>query len=157
LDEVVRQYGNAIFRYCYGILCDYHEAQDAMQETFAKAYMASGSLKSRDSIGAWIYRIAYNNCINLLRKRKRRQIISEIKSEEYYSDEPFIDPVLTEALMILSPRERALFYSRAVEDLDYNRLESIYNEKAATLRKQYERARKKLKEHLSGYLKECMQ
>ena len=45
LETLITQYGAAITRYCYGILCNYHDAQDAAQITFLKAYHKQAVLK----------------------------------------------------------------------------------------------------------------
>ncbi|MCL2500398.1 MAG: sigma-70 family RNA polymerase sigma factor [Defluviitaleaceae bacterium] len=144
MEEALERYGKAIFKYCLGILCNYHDAQDAMQETFIKAHKAEASLRLRENYGAWLYRIAYNTCLNILRG-KRRWLFPVKKETAYEMPEPFIDPVLIAALETLSPADRALFYSRAVEDMDYVQLEERFGIRAATLRKRYERAKNKLK------------
>ncbi|MCL2388177.1 MAG: sigma-70 family RNA polymerase sigma factor [Defluviitaleaceae bacterium] len=154
LDAEIKRYGNAILKYCFGILCDYHEAQDAMQETFAKAHASRKNLKSYESYAAWLYKIAYNTCLNMRRKRRVLLVSHSQEHEGYYHmDEPFIDSTLQEALLILTPPDRALFYSRAVEDMDYSQLEALYNTRAATLRKRFERAKTKLRDYLvqNGY------
>jgi RNA polymerase sigma-70 factor (ECF subfamily) len=162
-EEEIRRYGNAVLKYCFGMLCDYHEAQDAMQETFAKAYRARQSLKEQEKYSAWLYKIAYNVCLNILRGRKRRFLLSFSRSDDnaeagknegvYYMPEPFIEPVLQEALMTLNPLDRAIFYSRAVEDMEYSEIEKLYDIRSAALRKRFERAKKKLKTYLEG---ECV-
>ncbi|MCL2357850.1 MAG: sigma-70 family RNA polymerase sigma factor [Defluviitaleaceae bacterium] len=151
MDEEIKLYGNVIFKYCFGILCDYHEAQDAVQETFAKAYFSQSKLKSQESFKAWLYKIAYNVCMNILRKRRRyfSDADDTIAARANASDSPFIDPDLTEALLVLSPQDRALFYSRAVDGTDYEELSKLYGVRAATLRKRYERAKTKLKNFLT--------
>lgn len=55
---------------------------------------------------------------------------------------------LLEALSKLSGMERALIFNRIIEERDYKELEEIYHLPAATLRKRYERARKKLAKQL---------
>jgi len=52
------------------------------------------------------------------------------------------------ALGKLSPQDRALVISRLLDDMDYEQLSEIYNASAATLRKRYERAKKKLAQAL---------
>ncbi|MCL2578178.1 MAG: sigma-70 family RNA polymerase sigma factor [Defluviitaleaceae bacterium] len=148
MDEEIKLYGNAILKYCFGILCDFHEAQDAMQETFARAFFAREKLKSQENFKAWIYKIAYNICLNMLRKRRFFYAPANENEGSYQMDEPFIDSVLLDALLILPPKDRALFYNRAVEDMDYSQLEALYSTRAATLRKRYERAKNKLKNYL---------
>ena len=148
MEEEIKIYGNAILKYCFGILCDYHEAQDAAQETFVKAHFARKTLKAEENFKAWIYKIAYNICLNMI--RKRRFFYAPANNNSYLQEDSFIDPVLLDALLILPPKDRALFYSRAVDDMDYNQLEALYSTRAATLRKRFERAKSKLKKHLEG-------
>ena len=152
-NDLIARYGNALLKYCFGILCDFHEAQDAMQETFVKAHFAKNP-PSPDKIGAWLYKIAFNTCLTMLKKRRITQPLDE-NDASYQMDEPFIDLALVSALQLLSPEDRALFYSRAVDDIDYSELEVLYSTSAGALRKRYMRARNKLKDHLVqiGYMK----
>lgn len=70
LEYIIESYGQPLLRYCHNILCDYTEAQDAIQMTFIKAYNKRKSFKTGTSLSAWLYRIAYTTCIDLLRKKK---------------------------------------------------------------------------------------
>ena len=151
LEEAVTRYSHGLLKYCYGLLCHYHDAQDAMQETFAKAYARRGSFRGDASAVTWLYKIAYNTCLSMLR---RRRFFGEPRREESAEmPDPFIGSALVKALGALKPKERALVYARAVEDIDYEQLEIIHGTRAATLRKRYERARKKLQKILiaEGY------
>lgn len=65
----VQLYGQPMLRYCHNILCDYFEAQDAVQMTFIKAYNKRNSFKNGTSLSAWLYRIAYTTCIDLLKRK----------------------------------------------------------------------------------------
>ena len=149
LEPALQQYGNDILKYCYGILCDYHEAQDAMQDTFIKAYRSRESIREPEAYRPWLYKIAYRTCLNILQS-KRKLLFVAVPESSYNMDEPFPDPELLAALASLSPQDRAIFYSRAVEGMDYSQLESLYQMRGATLRKRYERAKKKLKDYLTA-------
>ena len=160
LEDIINRYGNAILKYCYGVLCNYHDAQDAMQETFIKAHHAAKALRDPNAYSTWLYKIAYNTCLNM-RRSKKHQLLPEPKEtdgEAYFIEDNFIDPALLEALTALPPHYRAVFYSRAVEDMDYKQMEALYNIRSASLRKTYERAKNKLREILTakGYkIGEC--
>ena len=154
LEAAVHRYGNAILKYCYGILCDYHEAQDARQETFIKAYAKRAAYEDQGVMGAWLYKIAYRTCLNMLRKKRFMPWGGEAQKEASYEmGDDLVSHDIKAALSFLPPKDRALVYSRAVEGMDYNQLESLYGTSAATLRKRYERAKKKLEARLSeaGY------
>ena len=137
-----------ILRYCCAILRDYHEAQDVVQATFLKALSKKDSIKGK--LVPWLYRTAYNNCIDILRRRKwqRFLFIEERDSEPFYSMDNGMSEEIREALGVLSPNERALVVGRALDDLDYEQLSQIFGVSSATLRKRYERAKKKLAQAL---------
>lgn len=147
----IKIYGQPILRYCHNILCDYFEAQDAVQMTFIKAYNKRKSFKSKTSLSAWLYRIAYTTCIDLLRKKKLLFFLPHIKVKsviEQKSKDSFINDNLKEALLTLSPEERALVFNRVIDEKSYAELEEIYLVSSSTLRKRYERAKKKLSKAL---------
>ncbi len=143
LQEAINMYGHPLTRYCHNILCDYHEAEDVVQMTFVKAFDKRHQFQNGTSLSAWLYRIAYSICIDQLRKRKFRFFIMTPQTQK-----TGISEELTEALLKLSGMERALIFSRIIEERDYKELEEIYQLPAATLRKRYERARKKLAKQL---------
>ncbi len=145
LNKAVELYGHQLLRYCHNILCDYTDAQDAVQETFIKAYYKRKQFGKNISFQAWLYRIAYTTCIDMLRYKKlrsflphRRQESAAENSKEYMSNE------MKAALMTLSAKDRALIFSRVIDENSYKELELIYNASSTALRKRYERARKKL-------------
>jgi len=149
LEMAVARYGGALFRYCAGILCDWHEAQDAVQETFIKAYTRQEAYREEGNLGGWLYRIAYNTCVSMLRK-KRFKPTATVREGAY--DDPaaarFLSEDLLNALQVLSPQERALVLARAVADMDYRQMAATFNKSEATLRKQYERARRKMQQSM---------
>ncbi len=154
LQCAIKLYGQPLLRYCHNILCDYFEAQDAVQMTFIKAYNKRKSFKSGTSLSSWLYRIAYTTCIDLLRKKKFLFFIPHGRTESMSSiqqknkDLSFISDDLKEALLTLTPEERALVFNRVIDEKSYAELEEIYHVSNSTLRKRYERAKKKLSKTL---------
>jgi RNA polymerase sigma-70 factor (ECF subfamily) len=138
--------GKQLLRYCSALLRDYHEAQDVVQTTFLKALNAN----IKGDIVPWLYRTSYNHCIDILRKRKWSlfTFVEERDCTESYQMEDGMSHEIREALGVLSPKERALVVSRALDDLDYEQLSHIFNASPAALRKRYERAKKKLAQAL---------
>ncbi len=150
LSHAIELYGQVLLRYCHNILCDYFEAQDAVQITFIKAYRRRKSFKTGTSLSAWLYRIAYNTCIDLLRKKKLLFFIPKnfIPKNKSDNNPSHIGEDLKTALLTLSPEERSLVFGRIIDEKTYAELEDIYQVSAATLRKRYERAKKKLSKQL---------
>ncbi|MCU4186846.1 sigma-70 family RNA polymerase sigma factor [Acidiferrimicrobium sp. IK] len=58
--------------YCYRMLGSGFEAEDAVQETMVRAWRGAASFEGRSSVRSWMYRIATNVCLDMLRGRKRR-------------------------------------------------------------------------------------
>ncbi|MHC1747928.1 MAG: RNA polymerase sigma factor [Cellulosilyticaceae bacterium] len=139
LEYAMDVYGQALLRYCHNILCDYEDAKDAVQLVFIKAYNNRKSFQKGTKLSAWLYRIAYTTCIDMLRKRKWHIFQTvPVVNEEYMSE------TLQQALLKLSGEERALIFSRVVDAKSYAELEDIYQIPQSTLRKRYERAKNKL-------------
>lgn len=72
LEAVIARYGQALLRYCHHILCDYHEAQDAVQDALLRAWSRRNRFRAGTNLEAWLYKLAYHACIDLLRQRRRQ-------------------------------------------------------------------------------------
>ena len=73
LTELFRQYGASIHRMCFLYLKDYHLAEDAVSETFLKAYRALPSFRRDASPKTWLTRIAINVCKSRIRSPSYRE------------------------------------------------------------------------------------
>lgn len=141
LEDAIERYGYALLRYCHNILCDYHEAQDAVQITFIQAYKKRSTYKSNMKLSPWLYKIAYTSCIDIIRRRKP---VANLQFDEQSTQDSRIPDNILDALLTLNSLDRSLVYSRVMQERPYDELAKIHGKNAATLRKRYERARKSL-------------
>jgi len=72
LERALEAHRRELRGYCYRMLGAGSEAEDAVQETFAKAWRSIGGFKGRSSLRTWLYRIATNVCVDMLRSPQRR-------------------------------------------------------------------------------------
>ena len=68
---LVRTHARSVFAICLGMLGNVHDAEDAAQETFVRAFSRLPELRAAAQFRPWTARIARNLCLDLLRRRKR--------------------------------------------------------------------------------------
>src|SRR5919108_1981780 len=78
--DVLEQYRRELTGYCYRMLGSGFEADDAVQETMVRAWKAADTFEGRSSVRSWLYRIATNVCLDMLRGRQRRARPMELGS-----------------------------------------------------------------------------
>jgi RNA polymerase sigma-70 factor (ECF subfamily) len=69
--SLVEQHSRDVFRLAFRITGNEMDAEDAVQETFLKAYKRLESFDGRSSFGTWLYRVTANTSIDVLRRRRR--------------------------------------------------------------------------------------
>src|SRR4029077_4738098 len=70
----LEQYRRELTGYCYRMLGSGFEADDAVQETMLRGRRAADGFEGRSSVRSWLYRIATNICLDMLRGRQRRAL-----------------------------------------------------------------------------------
>ncbi|MCX6155047.1 MAG: sigma-70 family RNA polymerase sigma factor [Candidatus Kapabacteria bacterium] len=147
---------------------DEDDIEDLLQETFIKAYRSLHTFQFGYSFSSWLYRVASNNCIDFLRK-KRFQTISidqtldptgeedttyEIRDESYQPDLNYMNEerknVLMRAIENLPENYRIIIKLRHEEDMDYNQIGEALNLPIGTVKAHIFRARKILLANLQS-------
>ncbi|MGG3310196.1 RNA polymerase sigma factor [Paenibacillus lautus] len=144
----------AIFNYCYHMLGDYAEAEDCTQEAFLKAYRNLSKFESDKPFEAWLYRIASNQCIDYLRKRKLSRYFPFLYQKDQDNrhvdqviEHKYYNPSVLRALAKLTAEERSLLILRCVEDKSYHEISLILQQNTTYLRKKFQRAAAKFRKH----------
>jgi RNA polymerase sigma-70 factor, ECF subfamily len=122
---LVERHGRALFRLAFRMTGNQQDAEDVVQESFLRAYRQLAKFDERASFGTWLYRIAANCSLDLVRSRKRRSEHQPFTGESPVEAE---DPVLSLPSADPTPERAAL--SSEVRD----RLAEAMNELSATER-----------------------
>jgi RNA polymerase sigma-70 factor, ECF subfamily len=89
--SLVRRYQNRIYSAAYRILGNTEEAEEVVQETYIKVHHNLAKFRQESSFGSWIFKIAHNICIDILRSRRRNlggvQLLSFDPQSSFESDE----------------------------------------------------------------------
>ncbi|MCX7746139.1 MAG: RNA polymerase sigma factor [Clostridia bacterium] len=156
-ETIIQNFQQPLFRYCCHMLGNTYEAEDALQDVFIKAYEKMDSYSESISFSAWLYKMTYHHCVNLLRRKKLIQFLpflDDTKMIENSFEKKLEDRELSEPLNMglkrLSMQERSILILKILEEKSYEELSTILNVKSATIRKKYERARKKLRHYLQN-------
>lgn len=151
--EIVEKLQQKVFRFCYPMLGNRQDAEDTVQDVFIRAY---GSLKQYEEGGrftGWIFTIAHRLCLNKLKKRSRflafmKRFAYEEASRERKRDQTDVwNEETISMLKGLNPKLRGLVILRILHEMSYEEIGVVLGVAPVNLRKQYERARKQLREN----------
>ena len=105
---LVEQHSRAVFRLAFRMTGNEQDAEDVVQETFLRAYRQLDKYEARSSFSTWLYRIASNYSLDLIRMRKRH----EDKRERGKAEERDI----LQTLPVNTPGPERITYSRQVQE-----------------------------------------
>lgn len=147
---IILQFERQMYTYCYYILKNHAETEDAVQEIFIRAYEHLHQYKRQVSFSAWLYKMAYHHLINIKKKQSRfLSLIEHCKEQQPVMQISQHEPVVYELLTYLTAEERHILLLKAVEQYTFEEISDIMGLKSATIRKKYERLRRKLMDQIS--------
>lgn len=169
--ELVSRYERRIFRLAQQITQNREDAEDVLQETFLKAYEHLDQFQGNSKFYTWLVRIAVNQALMKLRKRKADKSVSidepietgddnlarEIAAwdedpEQRYSREE-LNQILDSAIENLTPIYRAVFVLRDVEDFSTEETAEALGLSISAVKSRLLRARLQLRDKLTRYFK----
>ena len=128
------------------------EAQDLMQDGFIRVFERIDKLDNPSSLGAWVYQIMLNTCINHFRGAVRMESLDEYGDAftplATEPDDPFSNEEVVQALQQITPQQRLVFNLVDVEGMDEQRVTEQLGCKLTTVRSLRSKAKKRLQEIL---------
>ena len=149
------------------------DAQDLVQETFAKAFASFGTFTDGTNLKAWLYRIMTNSYINVYRKKQREPYLGAVdeledwqlggaesttamasRSAEAEAIDRTPSGIVTEALNALPEDFRMVVYLADVEGFSYQEIAEIVERPIGTVMSRLHRGRARLRQALGEYARE---
>lgn len=155
---LVRAYQQRVYWHVRKMVIDHDDADDLTQEVFIKIHRNIDTFREDSQLFTWIYRIATNECLTFLEKKKRRFFlpIGDVESEltskldtasNISGDE--IQMKLQKALLKLPDKQRVVFNMKYFEDLSYEEMSEITTTSVGALKASYHHAVKKIEDYLT--------
>ena len=165
---LVEEHSPMVFRVAYRMTGSEEDAEDVVQESFLKAHRSFARFDARSSFGTWIYRIAVNCAIDLIRRRRQAPASSRRMGDEDFdpvenlpSNAPppdrdalsgQIHRSVAAALTRLSPLERAAFVLRHLEGMPIESIASVLQSRPNAVKQTVFRAVQKLRRELAPFV-----
>lgn len=104
LSVLFDQYADKLYTLALKMLRDQAESEDIVQETFLKVLTNVGKFDARSCLGTWLYRIAYNSCIDRLRQQGKEELFSDTTQDadevEFILPQSFVEWHTPEAMLV---------------------------------------------------------
>ncbi len=157
-EKIVNQYRDKMIQLTYVYLKNFEDARDASQDIFVKAYQKIGQFRKQSKFSTWLYRIAVNHCLDLIRKNKMKfstnvcvfeNIATNELSPAQNSDLLVRDDLLKSAVQQLSTQQQIIIVLRYFENNSINEVATILKLSVGTIKATTSQAIQKLKKIIS--------
>jgi RNA polymerase sigma-70 factor (ECF subfamily) len=151
-EVIFHRYHSKLIQVCFRYLASIEEAEETVSDTMLNVFNNIDCFEGRSSFKTWIYRIAYNQSLNRLRK-KQLTLVS-IDEADYITEEPveaesFADNKKVDLwLSKLSVQERSIVVFRIVSGLKFSEISEIVDQNLSTVKMRYKRALEKIPSHV---------
>ena len=153
--NLYKQYSKAMYNVCLRMVKNAKDAEDILQESFVKAFNNLDSYKYQATFGVWLKRIVINTSISFL--NKNRILFREMEDHEITDRETQEEAdlsldfgIIKKAINELPEGYRIIFNMYTIEGYDHQEIGEILMISTSTSKSQYSRAKKKLREILTG-------
>jgi RNA polymerase sigma-70 factor (ECF subfamily) len=155
--ELVTTHREKLYWHIRKIVVDHDDTDDILQNVFVKVWNNIDTFREESSLFTWLYRIATNESLTLLAKKKRRKgffissqedyLIGKLEADEYFDGEE-MHRKLMEAVLKLPERQRLVFNMKYFSGMKFTEIAEILQLTTGALKASYHHAVKKIEESL---------
>ena len=153
--ELYERYADRLFLFCHRMMGDRDKAKDAVQNALIKIYERAGQYQEDTNPSAWIFRIARNVCIDMIRAEKEYDQIDEeiLPAQEPQTRDVALQDMLTSEIEALPTIYREAVVLRDVQGHSYKEIAEIVDAPLSTVKFRIFKARDILRDRLQGFLR----
>ena len=157
-EALYRQHATRLYNLASRMMGAHGDADDLLQDIFLLAYRKLGSFRGESSLGTWLYRLAMNHCLDVLRNRQTRMgqqtdSLDEPDAPPVASPVPLVGAVsridLERAIESLPPACRAAFLLHDVEGFGHQEVGTMLGISEGTSKSQVHKARMRIRWYLA--------
>ncbi|WP_439559339.1 RNA polymerase sigma factor [Dyadobacter sp.] len=157
-NQLVRKYQQKVYWLVRKMVIDHDDANDVTQDVFIKAWTALENFRGDSKFYTWLYRIASNEAINFLNKKRRKYFVPIYDVEGELAEKLEADPdvsgdaiqlKLQKAILKLPEKQRLVFNLKYFEELPYEEISEITGTSVGALKASYHWASKKIEDYLN--------
>lgn len=153
---LMSKYKVAVYWHIRRLVVSHNDAQDA--ETFVRIFRSFSQFKGQCSLGAWIYRIATNEALRILeRRRDGRYSLDDpeagagsLMADEYVDFSDLEAVKLQKAILSLPTKQQLAFNLRYYDDMGYDEIAAITNSTVANVKSNYHIAKEKIIKYMNS-------
>lgn len=157
LNLLINKYQKQIYWHVRRIVIDHDDANDIVQNTFIKVWRNIKDFRNDSKLYTWIYRIATNESITFLKRKKtlffiplinvEKELINKIDDSHFFNGDE-IQKKLQKAILLLPEKQRIVFNMKYYDNMKYEDMEEILGTSIGALKASYHLAIKKIEKYL---------
>ena len=157
---LVRKYQKKIYSQVRRMVIDHDDANDVVQNAFVKMWKGLDGFKDNSQLYTWMYRIAVNESITFLNKKRtrffipmvdvERQLSEKLESDNYFSGDA-VELKLQKTLLTLPEKQRIVFNMRYYDEMPYEEMSKVLGTSVGALKASYHHAAKKIEYYLLSH------
>ena len=149
---LMAKYQEPVYWHIRRLVVSHDDAQDASQETFVRIYRSQGNYRGDCSLRSWIYRIATNEALRLICKRKQEVVsidsqqtgVNLVMADNYIDYDDKVAVKLQKAILSLPPKQQLAFNLRYYDDLGFDEIAKIADSTPTSIKASYHIAKEKI-------------
>lgn len=149
---LMAKYQESVYWHIRRLVVSHDDAQDASQETLVRIYRSQGNYRGDCSLRSWIYRIATNEALRLIGKRKQEVVsmdsqqtgVNLIMADNYIDYDDKVAVKLQKAILSLPPKQQLAFNLRYYDDLGFDEIAKIADSTPTSIKASYHVAKEKI-------------